>query len=143
VGRRGRSWDPSERGQAVVEFSLAVIVFLLLLMGIVDFGRAIYQFNGVSQAAREIARVTSVHPGGTLGTSAETAAVVATQRGLIPNLEVPTFDCVDITGSPVAGACLPGNSVKVTIRAPYSAVTPLLGFLGSFDLRSSTSIKIQ
>ncbi len=142
---RRRSWSrvPGDRGQAVVEFSLAVIVFLLMLMAVVDFGRAIYQYNGVSQAAREIARVTSVHPGGTLGSSAETTAVVATQRGLIPNLQTPIFNCVDITGAPVTGSCLPGNSVKVTIHAPYSAVTPLLSFLGSFDLQSSTSTKIQ
>ena len=38
-------------------------IFLLLLFGVVDLGRGIYQFNGVSQAAREIARVTSVHRG--------------------------------------------------------------------------------
>ena len=50
------------RGQALVEFALVIIVFLVILMGIVDFGMAIYKFNGVSQAAREIARVTSVHP---------------------------------------------------------------------------------
>ena len=42
------------RGQALVEFSLAVTVFLLLVMAIVDFGRGIYMYNGVSQAAREV-----------------------------------------------------------------------------------------
>jgi len=68
------------RGQALVEFSLALIVFLVLLMGILDLGRGIYMFNGVSQAAREIARVTSVYPGGaTLGTSTQTTTVVNTR----------------------------------------------------------------
>ena len=43
--------------------AFALIIFLLLLFGVVDLGRGIYQFNGVSQAAREIARVTSVHRG--------------------------------------------------------------------------------
>lgn len=130
-------------GQALVEFALAVVVFLLMLMAVVDFGRAIYAYNGVSQAAREIARVTSVHPGGTLGTSTETGDVIAVQQALVPGLQAPTFACVDITGIAVAGSCLPGNSVKVTIGAPYTALTPLLGFLGTFDLESSTSIKIQ
>ena len=54
--RRGR-----DRGQSLVEFSLVLIPFLLILMGIIDLGRGIYTYNGVAQAARELARVTSVH----------------------------------------------------------------------------------
>ena len=82
---------PDERGQALVEFSLAIIVFLMLLMGVFDLGMGIYKFNGVSQAAREIARAASVHPctnpdACTLGDSAEVAAVVATQKALVPGL---------------------------------------------------------
>ena len=74
-----------ERGQALVEFSLTIVIFLVLMMAIVDLGRGIYMFNGVAQAAREVARVTSVHPGTGFGNSAETAAVVGTQKKLIPN----------------------------------------------------------
>ncbi len=50
-------------------------------MGIVDLGRGIYIYNGVNQAARELARVTSVHlcdvnaATCTIGTSPETADV--------------------------------------------------------------------
>ena len=46
IQRRG------ERGQALVEFSLAVTVFLTLVMGVVDLGRAVYQYNGTAEAAR-------------------------------------------------------------------------------------------
>ena len=54
--------DPSRSdGQALVEFSLAVIPFLILLMGVFDLGRGIYMMNGTSEAAREINRVTIVH----------------------------------------------------------------------------------
>ena len=131
-----------DRGQALVEFSLTLIVFLVLIMAVVDLGRGIYMFNGVSQAAREIARVTSVHPGTSLGNSAETAAVVATQKGLIPNLANPTFSCVDIDDTPVSGPCPSGMRVKVTIVAPYRAVTPLLGLAGTFNLSSASSVQI-
>ena len=51
-----------QHGQALVEFSLAIIVFLVILMGVFDLGRGIFVYNGVSQAAREIARATAVHP---------------------------------------------------------------------------------
>jgi Flp pilus assembly protein TadG len=132
-----------EPGQAVVEFALAITVFLVILMGIVDLGRGIYMYNGVSQAAREIARVTSVHPGTTLGNSPETAEVIAIQKRLIPNLQDPTFTCVDIDGSAIATSCVAGNQVKVVIVAPYSPITPLLGLTGTWNLQSTSSVAIQ
>ena len=132
------------RGQALVEFSLTVVIFLVLLMGIFDFGRAIYMYNGVAEAAREIARVTSVHPGSTLGNSAETAAVVDTQKGLIPNLGNPTFACRTIDNTAVAGTCkAPDHSVRVTISAVYTPATPVLSFLGSITVSSSSSAKVH
>lgn len=134
------------RGQALVEFSLTVMIFLVLLMGIFDFGRAIFMYNGVAQAAREIARVTSVHPGSPLGGSAETAAVVSTQKNLIPNLKNPTYRCVriDNTNVPAANDCEPQeHAVKVTISAVYTPVTPILSFLGDITLSSSSSAKLQ
>ncbi|MHB8397984.1 MAG: TadE/TadG family type IV pilus assembly protein [Candidatus Limnocylindrales bacterium] len=132
-------------GQALVEFALAVTVFLLLLMGVVDLGRGIYMYNGVSQAAREIARVASVHPGSTLGTSAQAASVIATQQGLIPNLGTPTFTCVDISGAPIHSSttCVSGDFVKVVVSAPFSPVTPLLGLTGTWNLQSTSIVQIQ
>jgi Flp pilus assembly protein TadG len=132
-----------ERGQALVEFSLALIVFLMLVMAIFDLGRGIYMMNGVAQAAREIARVTSNHPGTTLGNSTQTAAVIATQQSLIPNLQNPTFACVDIDDTAVVGTCEPGMRVKVTITAPYGPVTPVMGLLGTWTMSSNSSIEIS
>lgn len=124
---------------------MALPIFLVLLMGVFDLGRAIYMYNGVSQAAREIARVTSVHPGSTLGDSAETATVVAIQQGLIPGLGNPTFSCVYIDGSAIASAttCLEGYQVKVVIVAPYSPVTPILGLTGTWNMQSTSAVSIQ
>jgi Flp pilus assembly protein TadG len=140
---RNRGQRP--RGQALVEFAIALPIFLVLLMGVFDLGRAIYQYNGVSEAAREIARVTSVHPGTTLGNSTETAAVVATQKGLIPNLASPTFTCIDIDGSTLntSTTCVAGNQVKVVIVAPYRPVTPLLGLIGTWNMQSTSAVSIQ
>jgi len=137
-----------ERGQALVEFSLAIIVFLVLLMGVFDFGRAIYQFNGVSQAAREIARVTATHPGTDFSTNAgrssETNMVIQTQKGLIPNLRDPLIKCVDITGAVITSGCMQGDWIQVRISAPYTPITPLLGLSGTWDFfSSSTSVQLQ
>lgn len=136
-----------ERGQAMVEFSLVLMVFLVLMMAVFDFGRAVYQNNGVAEAAREIARATSVHPGTNFttlaGQSNETKSVTAVQKGLIPNLGDPTIVCVDIAGVTQARACEPGDWVKVTISAPYSPIAPFLGLTGTWNLSSSSSIVIQ
>jgi hypothetical protein len=137
-----------QRGQALVEFSLAIIVFMLLMMGVFDFGRAIYQYNGVAQAAREIARVTAAHAGTNFtvpaGRSPETNAVIATQKKLVPNLADPKIECVDIAGSVIATACQPGNWIRVQISSTYDPITPLLGLVGTWTLfSSSTSVQLQ
>jgi Flp pilus assembly protein TadG len=140
-----------QRGQGLVEFSMTIIVFLVILMGVVDFGMAVYKFNGVSQAAREIARVTSVHPCATPGAltcspggSAETQAVVNVQKGLVPGLANPSFTCIDYTGAAKTGSCdFSQDSVQVEITAPYQPITPLLGLTGTWTMKGSSSAQIQ
>jgi Flp pilus assembly protein TadG len=130
---------------------MVIIVFLVILMGIVDFGMAIYKYNGVSQAAREIARVTSVHPCATAGaltcspgSSAETAQVINTQKNLIPGLQVTTpFPCVDESGTPSSPCDFSKDSVQVVVTAPYRPITPLLGLTGTWTMEGSSSAQIQ
>ena len=104
------------------------------MMGIIDLGRAVYQLNGVSAAARELARATSVHPGASLGGSTETSAVLGTQRRMIPGLTSPSFSCVDITGASVTGSCQPGSWVQVSLNSTFIPVTPVASFLGTIVL---------
>lgn len=142
---RRHTRSDGERGQALVEFSLVIIVLLFLVMAIFDFGRAIYQYNGADQAAREIARVASVHPGTTFGSSTEITNVINVQKRMVPNLGNPVITCIDIAGNTVTGDCSSsaGHSVKVTIGAPYSPITPLLGLTGTWNMISSSSALIQ
>jgi TadE-like protein len=56
--RRTRS-----RGQGLVEFAIVLPVFLVILMGMVDVGRAVWANNTVGNAAREAARFAAVHGG--------------------------------------------------------------------------------
>ncbi len=136
-----------QRGQALVEFSLTILIFLGLLMAVVDLGRGIYMYNGVSEAARELARVTSVHQGTALGNSTQTIGVLNAQKKLIPNLQNPTYACVDMTDTAVAlanGICPvnAGNRVKVTITAPYQPLTPLISLSGTWTMSSTSSTEI-
>lgn len=132
-----------ETGQGLVEFAFAITLFMVILMGTVDLGRAAYQFNGVAEAARELARVTSVHPGSDLGDSGETADALGTQRALVPGLGAPSFACVDIAGAVVSGGCRPGSWVRVTVSSSFLPVTPVASLLGTIVLTSSASAKIE
>lgn len=137
---------PQERGQALVEFAFVLTVFLTLLMGIVDLGRWVYTLTGTAEAAAEIARVTSVHPGGaTLGSSTETADVVATQAKLVPGLTVTSYECLDIAGNTVAGTCKPGYGywVRVNVSSTFNAITPLATMFGPIQMTSNFSAEIE
>jgi len=140
--RRHRTGD--EKGQALVEFSLALIPFLLLLLALFDFGRGIYMYNGVAQAAREIAREASVQKDTTgYGTSAQ--ATINTQKALIPGLTVLNPKCVlsasadDSTGTP--GPCVQDTYIVVTAQATYTPIS-LLGFLGTINLQAKSRIQV-
>jgi TadE-like protein len=60
---RTRSKHARSRGQGLVEFALVLPVFMVILIGMVDLGRAIWANNSVANAAREAARFASVHGG--------------------------------------------------------------------------------
>ncbi len=137
-------WRRRPHGQSLVEFAIAITIFLTLLVGIVDMARGVYVFNGVSQAAREITRETSVHLGsGAVGASPETLAMVATQRAMVPGLTVASYACVDLSGATVSGTCRPGDWVRVSVQAQFQPVLPLLAAFGPIVLTSVSSAEIQ
>jgi len=51
------SWFRSQRSQGITEFALIAPVILLLTFGIIDFGRGLYFYITLQQAANEGARV--------------------------------------------------------------------------------------
>lgn len=145
---RSRRRD-GDRGQALVEFSLVLIPFLIVLMGILDLSRAIYMMNGTAEAAREIARVTAVHPYAAccdLGSSADAQSIVEVQRKLVPGLQIaPSTDitCVAIDDTTVPDdECSPGHFIRVSVTAPFTPVTPLAGMFGSHTFGSVSRTEV-
>ena len=49
-----------QRSQAIVEFSIVAPILLLLLFGIIDFGRVIYAYVTLNQAVNEGARAAAI-----------------------------------------------------------------------------------
>ena len=150
---RFRRQRERSRGQSLVEFSLVVVPFVFILMGIFDLGRGIYMMNGTAEAAREIARVTSVHSGCPLnavtcdlGSSTETANVVDTQQGLVPGLTIDTsndISCVDINDVVKAdNTCRWGvDYVRVRVTSSFVPITPVVSMFGSHVFESFSRVR--
>jgi Flp pilus assembly protein TadG len=49
------------RGVAAVEFAIVLIPLVTLLMGVAEFGHAIYQYEALTKATRDAARYLSVY----------------------------------------------------------------------------------
>ena len=130
------------RGQALAEFALVLPLFVLFLMIVFDFGRGIYVYNGLSEAAREIARTSIVNDQNVLGASVATQRTVTTQTALVPGLRVVSYSCLEYDGSSSSdNPCASGDLVQVTVASTYTPIT-LLGIGGSFDLTASSSLQV-
>ncbi|HEY2844560.1 MAG TPA: TadE/TadG family type IV pilus assembly protein [Bryobacteraceae bacterium] len=57
----------SERGQSFVETGLVLIIFLMMLIGIIDFGQVLYFHQSLVERARAAARYGAIHPTDTTG----------------------------------------------------------------------------
>ncbi len=127
----------SQRGSALVEFALSLLVFLSLLFGVMDFGRALYTYHAVCHAAREGARFAIVngsgsksYPGG--ASASDIANVVENASSLNPstlnyNQQSPNTSAgamnVYTTWNPNNKA---GGTVKVQTQYNYRFMFPLL-----------------
>ena len=129
--RRHAASDSRDRGSVAVEFALLLPVLLLILFGIIDFGRAISYQITLTQAAREGARVASL--GGS--TSAVTTRA---QSAAYPITPVPT---VTVMSSCPAGAGA-GADAKVVVSYTYTFLTPVGAFAAMFggNLGSTLSL---
>lgn len=134
------------RGQALVETALVLPVLLLIFMALFDFGRAIYAYNTVSNAAREGARVGIVDQRLTAGTpaAATEAANQATALGLDPT-DTAEVDVQYLL--PDGSACSNpsiGCLVEVSVAYEFSPITPIIGnILGPITVSSTTQLPIE
>lgn len=147
-GRLSRAWRrlrESEGGQTLVEFTLVLPFFLVLIFALVDFGRAYYTWQVVTNGAREGAR----------------AAAVQSDNATIDSKIYASFcssypsDCgldtskLTITKTNVQGTR--GSEVTVRLAYNFNWVTPmgnLLTLIGGSSLSaptisSSTSMRLE
>lgn len=127
-----------ERGQAAVEFALALPIALLLLFGTLDFARAVWQTDQLAYAAREGARYAIVHGASSLdpsgpGNDAAVRDAVLRQASVVGNA------VATVTYAPGNAR---GDSVTVTATSVFRPL-PLLNAAFAITLRGSSSQVIQ
>jgi Flp pilus assembly protein TadG len=108
-----------DRGQSLIEFALASVVFFIVLFGALEFGIAIWRYNMVSNLAQEGARWASVH-GSTSSTPASSADVQSFVQSRSPGIPVTA------TATPAPSTVTPGRTIEVQVQASYTTFTGLI-----------------
>jgi Flp pilus assembly protein TadG len=104
----------NNRGQSMVEFALVLPLLLLLVFGMIEFGRVFNESLVVTAAAREGARSAAVGGSDTVATNAALNYIVPSDRATA---------IVAISPSVRVG----GQSVTVTVTNQVRIFTPLIG----------------
>jgi Flp pilus assembly protein TadG len=106
-----------ERGAAAVEFALILPVLVILILGIIEFGRIFNVQISITNAAREAARTMAIEDD---PVAARLAAIDAA-----PSVN-PALTAANIVVSPTD--CVSGATVKVTITYPVTLLTGYFDF---------------
>jgi len=137
-----------ERGQALVEFAVVGIVFLIVVFGVIDVGRAVWNYNTLAQATREGTRYAIVHgarssdpsgPGSPHFSAPGTDAMVTAEvekytAGLDTSALTVEAEWLD-------GSNLVGGRIQVTSHYVYEPIFDFLGLI-SFSMTSSSTMRI-
>ena len=111
---RLRKYIRNNRGQSMVEFALVLPLLLLILGGLIDFGRVFNQSMIVTAAAREGARAAAVGESASVAANAAAAAkayaAAIDQGGL------------QVSVNPTAPAS--GDRMTVTVTNPVTIYFP-------------------
>ncbi|HEX6716706.1 MAG TPA: TadE family protein [Pyrinomonadaceae bacterium] len=59
--KHNKSFDSGERGTTLVELAIAMTVFLTAMFAVIEFGRALWVHNALTDAARRGARYAVMH----------------------------------------------------------------------------------
>jgi Flp pilus assembly protein TadG len=107
----------------MVEFALILPVFLLIVVGMVDLGRAFFQYQQLVNGAREGARVGSYDQS---SSSIATAVISTTAIGLTAaDISITCYSGFTSTAKPCAGVEV-GDGVNVAVSQAFDPLTPLI-----------------
>ena len=123
----GKVFSGNEKGTSVAEFAIVALVFFMILIGIIEFGRLLYTHNALTDAARRGARYATLHAGnkgecvqnavvyGETRVDPETCELIGTPTALISGL-TPGNVFVDYQGVGEHPYNMNTGTVTVTIE---------------------------
>jgi len=122
------------RGQALVEMAFVLPIILLIIMGMVEFGRIFNSYLIVTNASREGARVAVVG-----GTDTDINNSIATSTNTLVQEDIT----VDI--SPVEESRTRGTQVTVTVHYNIEMICPIISGIvpNPFPINSSTVMRME
>jgi hypothetical protein len=124
----------NENGQSLVETALLLPILLLLLVGIVDFGRVLYTFSHLHMATQETVRL------GGLGKS--DSEIIQFAKNYI---HIGDSSNLDVTIFPSDHERDSGEYVTVTLKYPVDIITPIISnFLPSpLQITADSTIRVE
>ena len=165
-GYAGRSMRHSERGASMVEFAFAATAFLLVLFGVIEFGRALYMYHTVENAARLGSRWAMVR-GSTSCSDAKPVAncnasptdIQTFVRSNVPIVDSGTLNIASAWSSSIfpaascpappspgpgtltAGSNAAGHLVCVTVTYPFKFAIPFVS-KATWNLSSTSQMTV-
>ncbi len=111
----------TEHGQSMVEFAFSAVFILLLMVGIVDLGRAYFAYMTLRDAAQEGALYGSTYPNDFEG-------IKNRIRGTA-KFPIDLTDTVNVTipDPEIIGSACAGHAIKVQVTYNFTITTPFLG----------------
>lgn len=122
-----------EQGQSLVELAVVLPVLLLILFGIIEFGRVFGAYLTLTSASREAARA------GVVGaTNAQMETLVGSKAGL-------DWNNLTITITPPPSSRKRGEELTVRLDYEVQIFTPIIGDLvgNSVSLTAETTMRIE
>lgn len=142
---RVRADAAGEEAQSLVEFALILPVLLLIILGVLEVSRAVWQENTLAYAAREATRYAIVHGSGSSSPVPYCASCSdATIQGVVERAAIGVGN-ISTTVSFLDGNNDRQSRVAVVVTAPFVPLPSqyLLGGALTLTLRGGSTLVIQ
>jgi Flp pilus assembly protein TadG len=130
-------------GQTLVEFALIVPIFILMMVGIFDVGRAVYAYSTINNAAHEAVRLAIVDQN-----TADVRSRAVSQSVAVgvnsADVGVRWLSSAYADVAPCNATPRYGCAVEVSVAYDFNAATPIIGqLMGTIGLEAVARQQIE